>query len=237
MVTAPSPSLTGRRGREGQALLEFLIAFPVLLILCLSTWQLALMYNCKHLLGLAAFQASREASLQIPQDLSHEGGPRAGEFTMSSSDPKYRAIFEAAAKGLVPCSPRYQQVFQGIRLPNELDTLLVGLPLPEDPIRLADRYGYALESTDINIRVRARGAQEWEELSHGYSYTLSGDEDIEVTVDHSFYLMVPLTGWQILGTLWEVGQARPLAKEGARFMDLSASVTLPMLGWSINKAP
>jgi len=61
-----SPVSLGRRlfrNTEGQALLEAVIAFPVLLLFVLVIMELSMMYNAKQLANYAAFCAARTAAV------------------------------------------------------------------------------------------------------------------------------------------------------------------------------
>ncbi len=53
---------TRPRGTGGQAMVEFLIVFPVLILLVLGTFQFALIYQAKVTLNYAAFEAARAGS-------------------------------------------------------------------------------------------------------------------------------------------------------------------------------
>lgn len=61
MVRASQRSAAGRP--RGQAMVEFLIVFPVLLLLLLGTFQFALIYQAKITLNYAAFEAARAGSV------------------------------------------------------------------------------------------------------------------------------------------------------------------------------
>jgi hypothetical protein len=61
-----SPVALGRRlirDTEGQALLETLVAFPVLLFFVLVIMELSMLYNARQLANYAAFSAARTASV------------------------------------------------------------------------------------------------------------------------------------------------------------------------------
>jgi len=51
------------RDTDGQALLETVIAFPVLLLFILVVMELSMLYNAKHLADYAAFSAARTAAV------------------------------------------------------------------------------------------------------------------------------------------------------------------------------
>lgn len=57
---------TGRRARRGsgQAMVEFLILFPTLLLLVLGAFQFALIYQAKQTLNYATFMAARHGALK-----------------------------------------------------------------------------------------------------------------------------------------------------------------------------
>ncbi|MEM1418822.1 MAG: TadE/TadG family type IV pilus assembly protein [Myxococcota bacterium] len=117
-----------RRDQGGAAYTEFIIAFPVMLMLFLSLIQLALVYVGKLAVGHAAVRASRAAVVVLPDDPWHYGGEavnrvgyrdsgsasaeaRPGAFGFSGVVPggrgssRLRAIRSAASIPLAPLSP------------------------------------------------------------------------------------------------------------------------------------
>lgn len=63
MMSARSGSCPVRRFPRGQAMVEFLIVIPLLLLILLGTLQFALIYQAKITLNYAAFEAARAGSL------------------------------------------------------------------------------------------------------------------------------------------------------------------------------
>lgn len=78
---SPSKRTLLRRSQRGQAMAEYLYALPLLLLLILGSFQMALIYQARHTLKYAAFMAARAGAL--------------GNGSMS-------AIEEGAATGLAP---------------------------------------------------------------------------------------------------------------------------------------
>ncbi|MEX2524216.1 MAG: TadE/TadG family type IV pilus assembly protein [Gammaproteobacteria bacterium] len=60
------------RARGGQAMVEFLIVLPLLLLLILGTLQFAFIYHAKITLNYAAFEAARAGSLNKMRDYAME---------------------------------------------------------------------------------------------------------------------------------------------------------------------
>ena len=68
-----------RRGRgSGQALVEFLIIYPTLLLLVLGAFQFALVYQAKLTLNYATFMAARQGALKNGKSTSIKDGLAAG---------------------------------------------------------------------------------------------------------------------------------------------------------------
>jgi len=59
-----APRGKGLRRRAGQALVEFLIIFPTLILLVLGAFQFALIYQAKQTLNYATFLAARQGALK-----------------------------------------------------------------------------------------------------------------------------------------------------------------------------
>jgi len=57
---------------NGQAMIEFIIVFPVLLLFLVSIMQFALLYTSKQILNYAAYNTARAAIVWIPKDVYPE---------------------------------------------------------------------------------------------------------------------------------------------------------------------
>lgn len=104
-----------RIGEDGQAMLEFAITFPWVMLMVLAIMQFALMYNAKSMVDFAAFSATRCATVFVPRyewftffGFSTYGN--AGEVDWFK---KYLKIHVAAAVPLMPISPGITEVTQG----------------------------------------------------------------------------------------------------------------------------
>lgn len=72
------PELHGRPCRSGQALVEFLIIYPSLLLLILGAFQFALIYQAKSTLNYATFMAARQGALKNGKTTPMKDGLAAG---------------------------------------------------------------------------------------------------------------------------------------------------------------
>ena len=78
-----SLSKTGRSGQalrrsSGQSIVEYIILFPVLLILVMGTIQIALLYQAKFTLNYATFMGARQGALKNANLNSIKDGVAAG---------------------------------------------------------------------------------------------------------------------------------------------------------------
>jgi Flp pilus assembly pilin Flp len=73
-------SLSGENGDNGQAMTEFVLAFPVMLLTILIIFQMSLLFIGHFMLNYAAFCAARTAAVWIPADLtkSEQGNGQGG---------------------------------------------------------------------------------------------------------------------------------------------------------------
>lgn len=72
------PEQHGRPCRSGQALVEFLIIYPSLLLLILGAFQFALIYQAKSTLNYATFMAARQGALKNGKTTPMKDGLAAG---------------------------------------------------------------------------------------------------------------------------------------------------------------
>jgi hypothetical protein len=86
------------------ASMEFLMVFFPFLIIVMTVWQFAFMFNAQIHVGYAAYAAARSASVMIPADLPDES-----EYVLkklgTSGAQKWRSIRRAAIPGVLAISP------------------------------------------------------------------------------------------------------------------------------------
>lgn len=92
-------------GEEGQAMTEFAISFPVILLCCMVVIQLALLYQISMTAQLAAYRAARSAAILLQKD---EGGQNTGFFSLETEAEEGVTIAQAsravAALTMMPVS-------------------------------------------------------------------------------------------------------------------------------------
>ncbi len=86
-MSTPQPAPSSRQGR-GQAMVEFLIIIPVLILLIFGAFQATLIYSAKSGLNYAAFQAARLGAVNNAQYESMRRGLLRGMYPMFSQYPE-----------------------------------------------------------------------------------------------------------------------------------------------------
>ncbi|MCX5866454.1 MAG: pilus assembly protein [Proteobacteria bacterium] len=178
----PGPNI--RQDQAGQAMVEFAIAFPVLLLLVLAIIQLALLFNAKQVVTYAAFTAARSAAVYPNKRFKAVYAARlacvpisasTGQMIKSLINPGSSGNTGAEAKGF-----EASQVFQG--LPGA-----GGMAL-----QIADKYAYSYLFTKVRFLDDQGEEMELErQLKVGEQFT------VEVT--HWYTLIIPLVN-RILAT-------------------------------------
>ncbi len=187
---AGRPYRTAGRGEQGVAILEFAMALPFLLMLSLLMAQASLVMVGNVCVHYAAFCAARTAIVAIPQDY---GSSEPRNLILDSDDvtgKKYRVQLSAVT-ALAPVSCGSEDITPagvgGDAYVNGVTRLLSlqGLDQPAwADERLSRKLAYAAAHTDVTIDPpRPRTDDE-----DGY---FQDNEDVRVTVRHTFYLSVP----------------------------------------------
>ncbi|MDD5223448.1 MAG: pilus assembly protein [bacterium] len=166
-----------RSKQAGQAMVEFVIAFPVLLLFVLAIIQLALLYNAKQVVTYAAFTAARSAAVYPNQRHMAEYAARmacvpisasTGLMIKSFAHPGSSGGSGAFGKGLAA-----SQVFQD--LPG-----VGGMAL-----QIGDKYAYSYLFTSVRfLDDRKEEMKPERQLKVGEEFTA------EVT--HWYSLIIPL---------------------------------------------
>src|SRR5262245_24617695 len=90
------PQPGANRRHRGQALVEFLILFPTLLMLVLGAFQFALIYQAKQTLNYATFMAARQGALKNGKMNSIKDGLAGGMTPLfATSKDDYANFFKA----------------------------------------------------------------------------------------------------------------------------------------------
>ena len=181
------PYRAQRRGEDGVAILEFALAFPFLLALALLMAQtsLAMVGNvCVH---YAAFCAARAATVIVPKDFGR-GEPRNRLLDGDDEEGKMHRIQRAAAWAVMPVSYGGEGIdpYDGV-IADGLGRFFSVQNEPP-PVwvdeRLGRKFRYAMDHTYVTVRPAHRDDDDDDDL-------YDENEDLHVTVQHTFHLAVP----------------------------------------------
>jgi len=177
----------GRRAgaQDGTAMLEFAMVLPILLMLVLLMVQSSLLMVGNLCVNYAAYCAARSAVVTVPLNLNDREVHNVVAFGDASG--KLERIRQAAVWAVMPVSCASVEVppLDASDLEDALDELfgVHGLATPAWVTRqLRHRLGYADRYTSVDLEP-PRG---------GDAY--GDNEDLTVTVWHTFYLAVPYGG-------------------------------------------
>ncbi len=193
-------------GTRGQAMTEFAISFPIVLITTLILMQLALMYQAKNVVTYAAFSAARAAIVYIPAENDNEGKHT---INIDGGD-KIDKINQAAAMACVPISPRASVVLDGLPFVGDIvssafstfSQLMSGLGLAGEYVDSAlQRYAYSTFATNVLLYKADEGGLS--EQSGSASWDWPNESDVGVQVQHRFYLAIPLVN-RFIGDDWSI---------------------------------
>ncbi len=101
-------------GEDGQAMVEFAITFPWVVLIVLAIMQIALMYNAKAMVDYAAFCGARCATVFVPrwEWITVFGYSFSGQAGQVDWFKKYLKIHVAVAMPLMVVSPGVTEVIQ-----------------------------------------------------------------------------------------------------------------------------
>lgn len=189
------------------ASMEFLMVFFPFLVIVMTVWQLAFMFNAQMHVGYSAYAAARSASVMIPADLEHEKEWELKKLKTSKAE-KWQSIQRAAIPGVLPISPgRFTDAVAvlGMARATKKDAVK---QVGKDPALLARmalmgaHYGSAEPFT--GNRIARNAAKDFyaqsatQVLINGQNnekdQNLEGMGTIAVTVNYVFYLNVPYVG-------------------------------------------
>lgn len=195
---AGRPYRTAGRGQQGVAIIEFALALPFLLMLGLLMAQASLLMVGNVCVHYSAFCATRTAIVVIPQDYGKEE-PRnlLLDDSQDTTSKKYRVKLSATT-ALLPVSCDSQDIdpageggdvyVKGVK--TFLSLQGVEQPAWADE-RLSRKMAYAAAHTAVTVEPPLPRHDE----KNGY---FQDNEDVHVTVRHTFYLSVP-TAARIFG--------------------------------------
>lgn len=213
----------GTRQESGTATLDFVLTFPLFMMIVLIVIQFALMVNARIIVSYAAYAATRSAVVWMEDGLE-DAERRAEAAAEIACLPISPAVYKLPDPGLVP-----------LLLHSSETPVLPGSELTRRSRRLGGKFLYSSWATEVEIA----GTQEDEEF---------GPRDpVTVTVTHHFRLTVPyadgifaqpwsgsLFGWDAVPiqdsyTLLNEGKVRTTGKGGKRCTPFSASGILSLL--------
>ncbi|MFC1851948.1 TadE/TadG family type IV pilus assembly protein [candidate division CSSED10-310 bacterium] len=190
-----------KMGEDGQAMVEFAITFPILLLLVLSIIQIAIMANTAAMVNYAAFCGARTAAVFIPRydvggilGLTDDGPNEISYFK------KYGKIHLAVAMALAPVSPPFSEV--GLNIPGIsffagiLNGLYSSIPSGAfgDIANGFDRFTYAYIATS-GVDFGQSGVligDEPHDLDAGTGSDLANRGDITIRVKYLMNLRIPV---------------------------------------------
>ncbi len=200
------PALLRRRrlGEQGQAMTEFAISFPVVLITTLILIQLALMYQARNVVTYAAFAGARAAIVWIPATTDNEGRH---EINTDGGD-KWSKIHQAASLACVPISPRASVVLAGMPgvggilgdVFGAFSGMMSGLGMTGEYLDSGlQRYAYSTFATEVTLYKASNSG--FEEQSGTVTWNYPTDADVGVRVRHRYYLPIPVVN-RFIGDDW-----------------------------------
>ena len=230
-------SMSRRRlvlGTQGQAMTEFAISFPVVLITTLILMQLALMYQAKNVVTYAAFAAARAAVVYIP---SSEGGEAVHSINIDGGD-KIDKIQQAAAMACIPISPRASVVLDGLPFVGDIissafsafSSMLSAFGIAGEYVDSAlQRFAYSTFATDVTLYKADENG--YVEQSGQVSWNWPQESDVGVLVRHRFYLAIPLVN-RFIGDDWSILSIPPFFSLNlpGQYTFIRATSVLPLEG-------
>ena len=176
---------TSASPQSGAAMLEFVMVLPIALMLVLLMVQSSGLMVGNLCVNYASYCAARCAAVTVPLNVSNSEGPN---IVASGQSAKSERIRLAAVWAMMPvsCSSPEVSPVQGAEIIEAMENLFdaYGAPSPGWVSGgLENRLGYADEYTSIDLSPPADGD------------IYADDEDLVVTVSHTFYLAVPYAGY------------------------------------------
>lgn len=229
-------------GEDGQAMVEFAISFPILLILVLSIIQIAIMANTSAMVNYAAFCGARSAAVFLPR---YDTGGLMGFVDEGPNEisyfKKYAKIHLAVAMAMTPVSPPFSQV--GVNIPgisffaSFLNSLYSSVPsgVFGDIADGFDRFTYAYIAT-LGLDFGQSGiliGDDPHDLHSGTGDTVTNRGDITVRVKYLMNLRIPVANAVLSEFKWYL-LANLLAGGREHFWILEGVCTLPNEGQCID---
>ncbi len=181
--------------REGTAMLEFVLIFPILLFMALTLTQTAQLLAGNIYVHYAAFAATRAAVVQVPID---DPNDPANTIVADEGSAKFNTIRDAAVYALVPVSGRLASGdAPGDEFRDGLGQLYESYgrtPPPWVAGLAADRLRYAETNTDVFVTVTTTddiNVVRFEDIAEGDMHQFGPRDPITVRVEHRLHLSIP----------------------------------------------
>lgn len=192
------PASRWRRAR-GVATIEFVLVFPILLVLSLLMLQFMLLMVGRMYVQYAAFAAARSAIVQTPRDLSFVTGEQINEIfpDMTDDDSKIGHIKAAAAWAVMPVAGQ-SSTTQAVATSELTDALTasfqaMGAAEPAWIDRLvALKTNYAFAHTEVQMLKFDAAEDQFYIPDEDGLIAYDPQDSIGVNVTHRFSLTVPL---------------------------------------------
>ena len=189
-MAGPSPFRAGMafaRPVRGQAMVEYLIVLPVLLLLVMGGIQFALLYQVKTTLNYAAFVGARQGALKNAQMTAIKDGVAAGMTPMFTFDPSLTGLMKGR---LIATVEVFNPLFTKIEILNPTPSAFTDFGgAPSDP----SVGGSIKEIPNDSLMYRGSGAG----ASSGMS--LQDANILKIRVTYCAKLIVPLVNRIIYG--------------------------------------
>lgn len=202
--SSPRSSIVHRANRKpavrrGTATIEFVMVFPILLVLILLVLQFMLVMVGRIYVQYAAFAATRTAIVQIPEDFTNYTGEGVNQIVPDTAvDGKLAVIRHAACWALIPVAGRgdstnnpigsradelaqalnFAYVQRDASVPNWIETMVV------------EKASYAFENTEVRLLDYAElNEPRFTEIEVFHTY--APQDSVSVEVQHNLALTVP----------------------------------------------
>ena len=141
--------------QRGTTSIEFALVFPILLVISLIMVQTMMMMAGNMYVHYAAYQATRAATIEIPQDYTDRGDYESNYYAPGRNSIKHERIRRAAYMALVPVAG---QIDSGLGPTSETVSAMsshfstYGANEPQwVQAKLSAKVGYAESNTDIEL--------------------------------------------------------------------------------------
>lgn len=222
-----------RLDQRGQAMTEFAVSFPIVLITTLILIQMALMFQAKNVVTYAAYAAARAAIVWIPAEADGEGKHA---INIDGGD-KMDKIHQAAAMACVPISPRASVVLDGLPIIGDIaseafsamSSMMSSLGLAGEYIDAGiQRYAMSHFATEVILYKATETG--FEEQSGEVEWDWPDDADVGVEVRHRYYLPIPLVN-RFIGDPWVLAGIPPFSINlPGRYTQVRAVAVFPLEG-------